>query len=518
MSSAKKSILANTAIITAIVMISKLFGFMREAIIAYTFGAGMETDAFYMASGIVGLLTGVVLHCFSAVFLPMYSEIKIKKGRFEADKYASNIINIIFVFSFILTMIGLVFAPQIMRLLAPGFPADKLILTVKIARIFLAFGALTVTIGYFSALLNANEKFLTSQLIGLPLTLFCIAACMIFSNRQGIFPLVWACIIAYIAQILMQVLPLRRIYTHRLCLDFKDEKLKRTVLIGLPSVVTVLVGNLANIIDRTLSSGLAEGSVASLRYASHLTAFVTGLLVSPLATVLLTKFSVQSAHNDKAEMSATFGRGAMFIVATMLPITAISMIDSTDIVKMAYARGSFEAAAVSLTAIALRFYALEFVFTGFKMLLTYVLISLKDTRSLMVVGILGMAIDIILNFILIGPMGIAGLALSSSISIAFVAVLQLIIVRRKLGSLGLRYLLGQLAKIAFATIVCSAVTILLVKYMPFERPIYRFACCAALGLGSYALSALALKVEAACEALDLANTYFFRFASKLRRG
>lgn len=512
----KRSILANTVIIAAIALGSKLIGFLRESVIAYTFGAGMETDAFYMAHGMSETVLSIIVSLFAVAFLPIFTEIKVNEGARRADDYASNIINTIAVLALAVSSVAFVFAPQIMEIFSGGFEGEKMVLTVRLVRIFLSFACFITVSRYLLSIHNANESFTIPQLMGVPLNIFNIVACLTICRYWGISALVWAIAASYLLQLFILWVTIRKTYHYRPVLNIKDKFLRTTVLVGLPSVAASVVGTIDMTVDRALASGLPEGSVAALSYSSTLVGFAAALFITPLVTVLFTRLSEQSANRDNAGIVSSLNKGITFIMAVAIPITVITFINAADIVKTVYARGEFDAVAVNYTTIPLRYYILGTFFGGVSMLLNRALISLKKTISLMVCGIAGTALNIVLNLILVRVMGIGGLALATSISSVFIAGMQLIIVRRVVGPLGLQSLLVQFLKIATSSAICGVLVYLALQYMPFIRPIFRFTCCAAIGLGSYAVTMLILRAEAAVEGLAILTGFIKKHTKQLK--
>ena len=186
MQGARDKTVKTTLMITLIILMSKAFGFIREMIMAAYFGAGVESDAYFMASGIVFVFMLLFMSCINATFVPIYIEASYKNGRESANRYANNVLHFFMLVAIAASAIAYVAAPYIVRLVAFGFDAHALVLTTQLARIMfpaMVFGVISLV---FGSLLNARERFIPQQLVGFAMSICLILPILFFAQKYGI--------------------------------------------------------------------------------------------------------------------------------------------------------------------------------------------------------------------------------------------------------------------------------------------------------------------------------------------
>lgn len=427
----------STIIIITFTLGSKFLGFIRETLIAARFGAGMETDAFFIAMTATGLVTGLISSAITTTFIPVLSEVEFKKGKEGKVNHTNNIINIVFFYSLVLVLLGWLVSPLLVRILAKGFYGEQYNLTVKLTRIGLPKLLFSGIIGAITGFLHSEQRHASAAAIGFPFNFVFIFFLVFLSTTFGIKGLMVAAVFAVVSQLLIQLPEAKRAgYRYKFVFDFKDEYAKKVFYLSLPVFIGVAINDLNAIIDKTMASSLVSGSISALNYSSKLKSLVLGVFISALTTVIYPLLSKESSSDNLYGLKKITGYGVNLVLLITIPATVGLVILATPIVQVAFQRGQFDEVAVLMTTKALIFYSLGLAGMALRTLINRVYYSLQDTRTPTMGGVISLVLNIVFNLLLIQPMAHAGLALATSIATTVVTLYMFYLLKKKIGSLG----------------------------------------------------------------------------------
>lgn len=415
MNSAKK-MAKTTTILMIITLVSKVFGFVRETVIARYFGAGMEADAYFMALGIPNLIFASIGASISTTFIPLYTQLMNVDGKKVANTFASNLLNIISIICCFLLILGIIFSPNLVNLLAPGFSGAKYDLTVVITRILFIGAIFNMISAVLTGILQSNESFLGPALVGFPYNIAIILGCIFFTRYYGVYALTIATLIGTMGQALIQLFFIKGKYSYNRVLDFKDPYVKRLVFLIIPVLIGTAIGQINTVVDKALASGLEQGSVSAINYSSRLTGFVQGIFVSSVITVIYPFFSQLCAKDDYDDLNKYISGSINIFTMIMLPITIITILYSRDIVSIVFERGEFVKKDVELTAFSLVFLSLGFLPFAIREVFNKAFYALQDTRTPMINGAIAVLVNITVDFLLVRHLNVGGLSLATSLS------------------------------------------------------------------------------------------------------
>ena len=444
----------STAMIAIFTLISKFLGFLREILIAYTYGSGYETDTYFLAMTATVMIMTTIGAALNTTLVPVFTEIDQKKGKEGKLKFLNNILNMVFFISIILALLGFFLSPTIIKILARGFEGKQFDLAVKLNRIGLP---IVVFLGFtyvFSGYLHSSEIFGPPAIMGIPYNFVFIIFLIFFGNKGKIEGLMLASVIAASTQFLIQVPAIKyQGYSYRLDIDLGDPYLKKSLRLVIPVLIGSAVQQINIIVDKTLASSLVEGSISALTYASRLNDLIISVFVMAITTVVFPMLSKAFNEENHLQVNKIMGLGINIILLVTVPATIGMLLLAEPIVKIFFERGAFTETATTMTSQALIFYSLGLVAASLRILLNRVYYSFQDTRSPMINGITAVAANISLNLLFIDSMGHGGLALATSISTTFATFLLFINLRRRLGKIGLKRYLICFLKTLFASIV-----------------------------------------------------------------
>ena len=488
-----------TMLVTLVIILSKVSGFVRDMILANYFGTGIANDAYVSAYSLFYLPVLLFNSCISATLIPLYVEEREQQSLVHSNRFASNTLNLFALAALAIAALVYVLARPLVRVIYVGFDAEKADLTVRLVRIMLVTLAFNVTSISLASLLNATDKYVAAQLTGFPLNVCVIIAATLFSKTYGIIAVGWGVFAANILQFLILIPFLRGWFTYSPILDFKDKRFHRLMVLAGPALLSMGVSELNHMIDHALASGLNSGDISAMSYAYRLITFLLGVLMVPLTTVMFSKLSRLAAERDREGMLEVLRRCVLVIALVALPIVAIAVVLRTDVIKFAYMRGQFGMDSVRVTAGILACYVVGVPAFGLRDFLSRVFHAVQDTRTPFRVSLLVVATNIVLNLILRVFLGANGLALATSIAGWTGTVTMLILLRRRFGGLGFRALLSDLIKIALsaavAFAVCAAMNRLIPEVYGTGRVFLRLAACAGTALIAYAICCVLLRVK-----------------------
>ncbi|MEQ1598625.1 MAG: murein biosynthesis integral membrane protein MurJ [Methylotenera sp.] len=347
--------------------ISRILGFVRDTLIARFFGAGMITDAFIVAFKIPNLLRRVSAEgAFSQAFVPILAEYKSQRSSDETHSLINRVATWLGIILVIVTLLGMLAAPFIVSLIAPGFRADpaKMQLTVELLRITFPYIFFISLVSMAGGVLNTYNKFGIPAFTPVWLNLAMIAAILFFADyfAEPIKALAWAVFIGGFLQLIFQIPFLKQI---GLLPKFElnpdgashDKGVSRILRLMGPAILGVSVAQISLILNTIFASFLATGSVSWLYYADRLMEFPTGVLGVALGTILLPSLSKAYASSEHNEYSQLLDWGLRLTFILAAPAAVALAILATPLVTALFHYGKFSAIDVAMTQHALIAYS-----------------------------------------------------------------------------------------------------------------------------------------------------------------
>ncbi|SCH61612.1 murein biosynthesis integral membrane protein MurJ [Romboutsia sp. 1001713B170207_170306_H8] len=445
----------------AATLVAKILGFGRELTLASAYGASSTSDAFLVAMNIPAVIFTAIGTSLGTAFIPLFCEVNSSKGDRESIKYTNNIFNVVIIICIVLTTIGVIFTPQIVRLFALGFKGETMRQAVYFTRSMI-LGIPFLGISYIMmAYLQVKENFIIPGLMPVPYNA-CIILSILISVRTTPYILPWGALIGLLGQFLFQFpFAIKKGYRYEAYLNFKDEYLKKMLWLVGPVLIGVAVNQINTIVDRTIASTLVEGSISALNYANKLNQFVMGMFIVSISSVVYPMLSKLSTENNKSQFNKSIVTSVNTVILLVIPISVGAIILATPIVKLLFQRGEFDARATYMTSVALVFYSIGMIGFGLRDILGKVFYSLQDTRTPMINGAIAMGLNITLNilFVKFTNMQLAGLALATSTAALFTIVLLFINLRIKIGSFGGKSILNVFIKSIVSALLMAIITL-----------------------------------------------------------
>jgi len=443
-------------------LLSRVLGFVRDMALAWLFGAGMVADCFFVAFRIPSTLRELLGEgALSAAFIPTFTRTASREGREAAWRLASAVLGTLMVVLAAVTAAGVLFAPQIARLLAPGFAQvpGKLELTVRLLRIMFPYLFLVGLAALFMAILNSLGHFLTPALAPTMLNLAMIVAALGVAPHvpDPILPVAVAVLVGGGGQLLLQVpAALQRGWRPRIVIAPRDPGVREIGRLMLPGVAGLAITQINVFVGTLLASFLAEGSVAALTYAFRLVQFPIGVIGVAIATGALPVMARAYAEDAVGDLKRALQDSVRLAVFLTLPAMVGLTVFGLPILGVLFERGAFTREVTVLTASILAGYALGLLFYVANRILAPAFYAMHDTWSPVATGMVAVGVNIAASIALMLPLGAVGLALATAIASACNFLQLGLRLRRRLGPLGGGRLLGAAIRVAAACLPMAA--------------------------------------------------------------
>ena len=484
-------------------LIAKILGFGREITLASSYGASSTSDAFLVAMNIPAVIFTAIGTSLGTAFIPLFCEVKSKDGDDAAVKYTNNIFNAIVIICIVVGIIGAIFAPEIVKLFALGFKGETMEKAVYFTRIML-LGIPFLGISYIMmAFLQVKENFIIPGLMSVPYNA-CIIISILLSVKTSPYILPYGALIGLLGQFIFQLpFAMKKGYKYMPYLNFKDEYVRKMLMLVGPVLIGVGVTQVNTIVDRTIASTLVEGSISALSYANKLNQFVMGMFIVSISAVVYPMLAKLSTDNNKVEFNKSVVTAVSTVILLVIPISVGSIILATPIVTVLFQRGAFDERATYMTSIALVFYSIGMIGFGLRDILGKVFYSLQDTKTPMINGAIAMLLNIILNisFVKFTNMQLAGLALATSTSALVTVSLLFITLRMKIGPFGGKHIVSVFLKVLLSSGIMAIVT--LFTYNKLAKilgggslnEIIKLGGAVVIGVGVYLAFVIFLKID-----------------------
>ncbi|GAB6139465.1 murein biosynthesis integral membrane protein MurJ [Methylosoma difficile] len=427
----------STAVVGSMTLLSRLLGFVRDMLIARLFGVDPATDAFFVAFKIPNFLRRLFAEgAFAHVFVPIIAEAKRQDNPLALKTLIDKTSGTLSLWLALFTLIGMITAPVLIWLLAPGFAwqGDQHALSVQLLQITLPYLLFIVLVAFAGGILNAHDRFAISALTPIFLNVCMIATAVWLAPRleEPVTALAWGVLLAGAVQLLFQLPGLAALgLIPRLRVDFQDPAVKRILKHMLPAIFSVSVTQINLLLDTLVASFLTVGSVSWLYYSDRLVEFPLGILGLALGTVILPNLAKHHASEDPAGFANALDWGLRLAVLVGVPATIGLIFLAEPMLSTLFQYSEFTAADVVMSGQSLKAYAVG--------LLGYLLIKVlvpgfsarQDMHTPVRYGVYAMLASLGLNVALVFPLAHAGLALATSLGAFFNAALLLLKLRKE---------------------------------------------------------------------------------------
>ena len=491
-----------TLIMVVSVLISRVLGLLRDRFLAGYFGTSIDLDIYFTAFRIPDLIYSIIFAGGITVsFLPIFSEY-FKKNKEEAWKIVNYVLNIFFVLYFIFLLIFIVFAPQIISYLAPGFDTLAQAKTVDLTRLIfisvLFFGMSSVV----AAILNYFNNFLAFSLAPILYNLGIIFGIIFLSPYFGIFGAGIGVVLGSLLYLLVQVPgAISNGFKYRPVISLKHKAIKDFFEMLGPRIISSSSVQFGMVIITLIASGIGAGSIAVFNLSNNLRYLPIGVIGIPFATAVFPVLSKLWVEENKKEYLNKFKSVFMSVLYFSFPIGILIFLLREPIVRIVFQTGSFGSEAVSITSACLGLYFLSTAAQCLGPLLLRGFFSLKDSKTPTIIALFFVIFNSLMCYLFVfyanyftgfsqmifgisdlSQVKVLGLVLAFNFSLFIEFILLLFLFYRKVGNFGTKEILLSFGKIVLATIGMSFGILFILNFWPSQLSLigdllwFCFAC------------------------------------------
>jgi len=414
------NLIASTSTFGFFTLISRILGYVRDILIAIFLGTGLFADAFFVAFRLPNTFRRLFAEgTFNAAFIPSYAG-ALAKNKLEADNFAQNVFNLLFIILLFFVLVAEIFMPQLVFLIAPGFYKDpeKLKLAVDLSRITFPFLFFICLASFFGAILNSFNKFAAASAAPIILNVILIGS-LFFSqwvNISDVLVLSYAVSLAGFLQLIVLLYFVRKNFKPILSIKIKiDEQIKFFFRKLLPSIFSSGVTQI-NILIGTIIASFQAGAVSYLYYADRV--YQINLAVAGIAvgTVMLPELSKHVKNNDSKQITNLQNRALELCLFLSVPAATALVLASDQIITSLFGYGSFNEESVINTSIALTFFAFGVPAFSILKIFSNFFFARNDTKTPFYLSVVSVTLNVIISVTLFSRFGFVIIPIATSIS------------------------------------------------------------------------------------------------------
>ena len=448
-----------TLMLMFITIISKIFGFLREAVMASYIGASDLKSIYTTANTLPVVIANFVAVGIISGFIPIYNKAKNEEGEEAAEEFTSNVFNILMVFALVAVVIGMIFARPFSKLLSPDLDGAYLDLATNYTRImmFAVFAYLYSAV--FRGYLNLKGNFFDPAITGIIMNIVIIAFTILTGITDNPYYLIIGALLGNTLQYILFPRATRKLgYRHRKVLDFKNKYVRNLILISIPIIISSAAGEISIIVDNSMASAFfGKAAISKLFYSKTMLTMITGVITISVTTALFPKIAELGQLGKIEQMKERISSSVVSTMLLIIPASIGMAVLSEPIIAVVFERNAFTQNDTIIVAALLTAYAPNNIFQSIVDVVDRGFYAVGDSKTPVIVVLIQQFLNVIFNLILIKFFGIEGLAYATVLSTAVGTVLMLFQFRKKFGSFNFKSSLISLVKISLATVVMALV-------------------------------------------------------------
>jgi putative peptidoglycan lipid II flippase len=458
----------STAFFSAATGLSRVLGLAREIVAARYFGVSGAMSAFTIAFQVPNLVRALFADsALQGAFVPVFTEL-IEKGRKrEAFHVASSLFFLLVLVLGLTTALFILLAEPIMSVLAPGFDDQPGLseLTVGLSQLMFPIVLLLALSGLIVGMLNSFEHFSVPALAPVAWNVVIIAALIgltpLFEGQDRVYAYAIGVLAGTLVQFLLPIPWLRGRGGHfSIALDWRNEHVRQVLWLMLPVTLALGMINLSLLINSLFGTLVSDQAPAAIDKAFRIYQLPQGLFSISIATVLFPTLSKLAARGRRDDLRATMANGMRQICLLLIPSAVLMAVLAEPITRLLYQRGEFDAEATELVKTALVWWSISLPFQGVSLLFSRTFFGLQQPWATTVLAVANMVVNAAVAFALYEPFGIAGIVVGTVAGTLVMTVAQGWLLRRQLGGIEGRRILGSVVRMLAAAAALAALSYL----------------------------------------------------------
>lgn len=424
-----------TILLMIITILSKIFGFVRESVMAAVIGAGDIKSIYVTATTIPDIMMYTVITGVVSAYITVYTRIRTDKGEAEANSFTSNLINVLMVYGAIIFILIIIFAGPISKIFSPKLIGE----THNMATSFTRIMAVSIFAFLYSAVirgfLNARNNFIDPVVTEIILNIFVISATLLTGVFDNPYILIIGALIGNIVQFIrFPFASKKKGFSYEKKLKFKDPYIKYLLAIMIPIIISNAANKISVLIDKSMASGLLGiDTVAKVFYTENMLDFIVEVVTINIATITFPQVAKLGNEGKIDAMKEKTASTLILTLALVIPATFGMMTLARPIISLIYERNAFTAQDAALVSSLLVSYAPYIIFITFMKIISNSFYAVGDSKSPLIVILIQQTINVTLNWILAKEIGLDGIGIATSVSTAVGSFLIIFVYFKKFG-------------------------------------------------------------------------------------
>ena len=452
------SVLYAAGMLTIMMTISRILGFVRDISVSSMFGISWQADAYTAAFTIPDLIYfALVGGGLSSAFIPVFSSYLATDQDEDAHVMASTILNIVAIASMVLIAIGMVFTPQLIDIMVEfkhENAAEATALTIVLTRLMFAQCFFMCLAGISQGILQCYKEFMVPALGAVVYNIAIIVIGILLAQHIGIAGFTIGVVVGAALNLLLQIRSMRQYgFSYKLTLNLRHPGVKKFFLLFLPVVLGLSMNELNLLVSQRLASGLGGGVVYALKQAQRIMMLPVGIFAAAIGLSVFPTMTSHVARGEMKEYKQNLTMGLRTVIFITLPASVGLIALSHPVVRAMYQQGAVTTVQIELVSVILVYYCIGVVGYGAQQILNRGFYAVQDTKSPVLINVFVLLFNIIISIILVGPFTYRGLAMAYSLSGLLSMLVLGVALRFKIGQYGGK----ALVKSALQSIIASAV-------------------------------------------------------------
>jgi len=401
----------------------KITAFLKDIALSFYFGAGSDTEAYFIANIIPGLIWLAILTTITAVFLPIYQERR-QASVLAAARFAQEATQVYAGAAILLALLCIALAGPIVGLTAPGAAPETLVLARQLTMIMAVGFLFTGYVGLQNAIQQANGQFLPPLAAPVANNLISIGAIALAAWAGSIHLAVVGAVFGWAVQAPLQRWGTLRYHPPRWRWQARPDTVRRLSALSAPVMLGVLLDQVNIYVGMAVAGRLGPGAISHLNYGARLSMFLATVFSWLVAYFLFPRLAALAARGDDSGVGRTLSAGLFLIAALTAPVLVVAITLSESFVGFVFGRGAFTGSDVAATAAVFGFYAWGVLFIAMREMVNRVFFSYQRTGAPLVIGAAALAVNAVAAVLLARWMGVTGVALAATLSALVYAGLQ----------------------------------------------------------------------------------------------
>ncbi len=463
----QKSILSGAAVIGVMLFTSAILGLIKKRLYASVITPGPELDAFFAAFHLPDFIFQLlVAGSLNAAFIPLFSEQISRKGKDEAWRFASTVLNLsLFVFISLATLLFL-FARQLSLLVASGFSPEQTELLIRLIRILALSPIFLGVSSFISGTIQSFRRFLVPFLSPVIYNLGAILGILVLYPVFGLEGAAWGVVIGSLGHLLIQIPLLRHLeFNYSLAFSIRDKLIQKMARLSLPRSIGLAAEQIKTLILVNLASLLPVGAISFLDLAQSIYNVPIGIFGVSIAQASLPELARLAAKQEKKQFQETLLGALNQVLFFILPVSVVLIVLKIPVVRLIYGAGKFDWQDTVSTAWVLALLSLGMFAQAMNSLLVRAYYALQETRTPVLVGLIAMLVSLfsaVVLVLLLPTQKVKGIAFAISLGSVLENVALFFFLHKRL-----KFNLVKLAKTP-SKIFFSAVVMALTIYLPVK--------------------------------------------------